>query len=546
MKKVAIYCRVSSALQEQEKTIESQLAELREICKDLQIVEEYIDDGWSGETLDRPDLERLRNDAKEGLFEAVYFHSVDRLSRNLYQQGILVEELKKRGIEIFIGGKPIANTPEGRFMFNVLGAAAEYEKEKILERTRRGRIYKAKQKGIMGNIPPFGYNYTKKTTEREGYFTINKKEAEIVNLIFDLYIEFQSITRVQKELALRGITPRKGGEKWSRSVIGGILRDEVYIGQGYYNKYRSIETKNKKKYRKKIKNGRELRKRDEWIPVKYPAIVDENKFKFVQEILAKKYKPFGQSKYFYLLSGLIRCANCSSTFTGCESGGNFYYRCSNRRKRLPFPQDCRVSHMRRDDLDRGVWKAIREAITNRKILIAHISHLANEIDKSEGILKEEKDNLLQEKNSLAIKKRRLDDLYFKELKSIEEYQRQMSEFNQEENKINEKLNEIEFKLTQVINRPLILKNIRYFCNLAKQKIQVLNLEQRQQFLRYLIDGITLDSNKRRARVIGYVPVETQDFDQFFAQMNLFPEQIGALSMLRNLCANQLKKAKLQF
>ena len=136
MKKVAIYARVSTERQEQQKTIESQLAELREVCKNFQVVREYIDEGWSGETLARPALDRLRDDAKQEIFEAVYVHSVDRLSRNLYQQGILVEELQRRRIEIFVGEKSIDDTAEGKFVFNVLGAAAEFEKEKILERTR--------------------------------------------------------------------------------------------------------------------------------------------------------------------------------------------------------------------------------------------------------------------------------------------------------------------------------------------------------------------------------------------------------------------------
>jgi len=95
------------------KTIKSQLEELREICKNFQVVREYIDDGWSGETLAGPALDRLRDDAEKSLFEAIYVHSVDRLSRNLYQQGILVEELRGRGIEIFIKDKPIDNTLEG-------------------------------------------------------------------------------------------------------------------------------------------------------------------------------------------------------------------------------------------------------------------------------------------------------------------------------------------------------------------------------------------------------------------------------------------------
>ena len=166
MKRVAIYCRVSSALQEREKTIESQLAELREVCKDFQIVKEYIDNGWSGETLDRPALDNLRNDAKEGLFEVVCIHAIDRLSRNLHYQGILVEEFKKRDIEVLIKDKKIEDTAEAELLLNMLGAVAQYEKAKILERTKRGKLYKARRGVVVGTRGPFGYDYIKKTKEK--------------------------------------------------------------------------------------------------------------------------------------------------------------------------------------------------------------------------------------------------------------------------------------------------------------------------------------------------------------------------------------------
>jgi len=530
MKKVAIYARVSTALQEQEKTIQSQLAELREICKGFEVFKEYIDDGWSGETLDRPALDQLRNDAKEGLFETLYVHSVDRLSRNLYQQGILVEGLKKCGVEIYIGDKSIADTPEGRFMFNVLGAAAEYEKEKILERTRRGRIYKAKQKGIVGYIPPYGYDYIKRTSEVEEHFSINNKEAEIVNLIFDLYLNFQSITRVQKELSLKGIPSRKGCVKWSRSTIGDILRDETNIGVGYYGKYRSVEIENGKKYRRRVKTGRQLRDKSEWIRVNFPNIVDENKFRFAQEILSKKYKPFGKCKYFYLLSGLIKCANCGSTFTGAGNGVHPYYRCSNRRKQLPFPQDCRVRHMRKEDLDDAVWTTVSEAIINRKILIAHISHLANKITQSKDTLEKEKERLLIEKNGLIQKKNRLLEIYTDGDISKEQFLEKTESYNQKGEEVNKKIEELDSKLKQIISRPVIIKDLQYFCDLAKQKIRLFNPEQRQQFLKLVLEEIDLDSNKRRAKIVGYVPVEAQDFEQFFAQIHFSSEQNSALSM----------------
>ena len=527
MKKVAIYARVSTERQEQQKTIESQLAELREICKSFQVVKEYIDDGWSGETLARPALDQLRDDAKQEIFEAVYVHSVDRLSRNLYQQGVLVEELRRRGIEIFVGEKPIDDTAEGKFMFNVLGAAAEFEKEKILERTRRGRLYKARTKGFVGYIPPYGYNYIKKNSEREGRFVVNKKEAEIVNMIFDLYLDFQSINRVCKELALRSIKPRKGGQKWSRSTIRDILRDETYIGTGYYAKYQSIEIDNRKKYNRRAKAGRKLRDKKEWIPVKFLPIVDKDKFTTAQDLLSKKYKPFGKSKYFYLLSGLIRCKECRSTFTGSESGGNFYYRCTNRRKRAPFPTDCNAKHMRVEDLDSAVWDAVSKAIMNPGILTAHVFHLADQITESEGSLNEKKQQLLREKKALNVKKKKLDELYFKGLKSIKEYEDRVREFNQEEGRVNERMNEIETKLVQRIDRPQTIKHIRYFCNLAKKRLQDLTLEQKQRFLRFLIDKIVLDSTKREAKIIGEIPPKEEDLQE----MANPSEQIGALSML---------------
>lgn len=488
----------------------------------------------------RPALDRLRDDAKQEIFEAVYVHSVDRLSRNLYQQGILVEELRRRRIEIFVGEKSIDDTAEGKFVFNVLGAAAEFEKEKILERTRRGRLYKARTKGFVGYIPPYGYHYIKKSSEREGRFLVNQKEAEIVNMIFDLYLDFQSINRVRKELSLRSIKPRKGGEKWSRSTIRDILRDETYIGTGYYAKYESIEIDNGKKYNRRAKAGRKLRDKKEWIPVKFTPIVGKDKFTTAQDILSKRYKPFGKSKYFYLLSGLIRCKNCSSTFTGSESGGNLYYRCTNRRKRAPFPKDCNARHMRVGELDSAVWNAVSKAIMNPGILIAHIFDLADQITENEGSLNEKKAELVQKKKALNVKKQKLDELYFKGLKSIKEYGDLMREFNQEESKVNERMNEIETKLVQRIDRSQIIKHIRHFCSLAKRRLQNLTPEQKQLFLRFLVDEIILDSTKREAKIVGEIPPKEEDLQE----MANPSEEIGPLSMLsRNYgqcCTNCLR------
>ena len=546
MKKVAIYCRVSTALQEQEKTIESQLAELREICKDFQVVKEYIDNGWSGGTLDRPALDQLRNDAKEGLFEAVHVHSVDRLSRNLYQQGILVEELKKRGIEIFIGEKPIADTPEGRFMFNVLGAAAEYEKEKILERTRRGRLFKARKGIIVGHKAPYGYTYVKKNENKNGYYEINKEETEVVKLIFNLYLETKSVRGVAKELTKRNIKPRVG-KNWRTSTLHRILRNESYIGTTYYNKNQAIEGNNKeKKYRRRVNTRLKLRNKNEWIPIQIPAILDKNIFNIVQDLLKKQHKN-NQKKYFYLIgSGLIKCSNCGSTYSGEMSHNSPFYRCNERHRSFPLPRKCDAKMISAKRIEGVIWDSVSQAIMNPRILISHIKHLTMKISENQTALGKDKKEYLQEKEIIKQKKSRLLDIYTEGTISKDDYLQKIGELNLKEETLDSEIKEADAKLSQLIDRPLLIKDIKYFCNLAKQRINTFAPQVKQEFLGYLLDEIIFDSKRGMAKIIGYVPVEAEDIEKCFPITRgieqYFPIKSGAMSTA-SLCRDRQALAK---
>jgi len=100
MKKVALYCRVSSARQEKEKTIQTQIAKLKEIYKKTEIVKEYLDDGYSGAEIDRPALNQLREDAKNGVFNVVALYAFDRLSRKVGHQLVIKEELTRNDIQV--------------------------------------------------------------------------------------------------------------------------------------------------------------------------------------------------------------------------------------------------------------------------------------------------------------------------------------------------------------------------------------------------------------------------------------------------------------
>ena len=168
--RVAFYARVSSELQAQEQTIASQVAALRErIAADgLTLDEElaFLDDGVSGTTLTRPALERLRDGAYAGGFQKLYVHSPDRLARKYAYQVLLVDELRRDGVEIVFLNRAIGVSPEEDLLLQMQGMFAEYERAKILERSRRGKRHAA-QRGsvnVLGGAP-FGYRYV---TKRDG------------------------------------------------------------------------------------------------------------------------------------------------------------------------------------------------------------------------------------------------------------------------------------------------------------------------------------------------------------------------------------------
>jgi len=531
MIKAAIYCRVSTALQEQEKTIESQKAELEEICRKqgVQIVKEYIDNGWSGGTLDRPALDQLRTDASKGIFERVYFHSNDRLSRDLTNQGIIVEELERKGIEVFFYDKPIADTPEGKFLFQVLGAAAEFEKAKILERTRRGKLYKVKSGILVGGISPYGYSYIKKTKERDGYYKVNEEEAKIVNLIVDLYLQLGSVRAVAKELTKRNIKPREGLQ-WRTSTLHRILRNESYIGTTYYNKTYGIERDNGQKYRKRIKNGRKLRKKEEWISITVPPIIPKEKFYAVQSLLANNHRSFDNRKHSYLLSGLIKCGNCGSTYSGEINHGHSYYRCNNRHATFPLSNKCNAKMISTSKLDTVVWNTISEAIKNPKILINYIFHAVEEIQKNENkeTLAKQKQELITNIESLKSKKSRILELYADgTITDKSQIAEQIEIYNKQTEELERQIKDIDTKLDQNIDRPLQKQDIEYFCQLAAARLENLSFEERRFILTRLIEKIIFYSLEGRVKIIGRIPLlegKKVTLDE------ILNEQYGTMSM----------------
>lgn len=513
MKQVAIYARVSSEQQEKEKTIESQLAELREICKrdGVKIVKEYIDDGWSGATLARPALDQLRDDASKGLFEALYIFSSDRLGRDHIDQGLVLRELKKQGIEINFKDKLL--TEDNKLTSDFESLIAEHERRQILERTRRGKLYKAKNKGIVGTLPLYGYDYIPRTKTEEGYYKINFKEAKVVRLILELFIQHQNLYKVGRELEKRGLKSRTG-KTWGRWTMSKILSNETYYnGISYFNKTHAIEPKTSKvkKYRKNPKRGWELRNKEEWIPIKVPPILDKGKFDFIQELRARKRRFYSSKKNFYLLSGFLRCGNCHCSLSGetiktVNGGENKYYKCTNAIHTFPNPPTCRARRIRMKDLNEAVWGQISQAITSPKILLSLISHLGKDDNKNRVLLEEEKKSLIKEKGKIDKKKNKLLELYAEEGIEKKALLEKIGDFSQAEKEMDRNLKEIEARLSQIGNKSIVIKSLQEFCKMTKAQLQTLSQTQKKDLLKALIKEIVYYPDKREAKIVGHIPL----------------------------------------
>jgi site-specific DNA recombinase len=492
MKCSAIYARVSTDKQEQQKTIDSQLAELREACRrdGSEAVEEYTDNGVSGATLERPALDRLRDDASRGLFQRVYILSPDRLARKYVYQALVLEELKKRGVEAVFLNKSFEDNPEDQLLLGIEGLLAEYERAKIMERTRRGRMHRARQGEIVTSTPPFGYHLVRDVKERHAYYTVNGDEAEVVRLIFSLYLKLRSTTQVSKDLYKRGIRSKLGSKVWHPCVLNHVLRSECYVGRAYYNK-----TQGTGKYRD----------RAEWILIPVPSIVDAKTFQLAQEILSQH--GGGRKIREYPLAHLVRCAHCGSTYVGNLSNHRTrpYYRCTNRRRRFPLPPNCYAKLIRAERLEAGVINALRDALLKPEILLTHLREQAAQIrlKAKEATGEIEKSNFKLAR--LEEKQQKLLDLYLDGRVSKDEYIDKKEAIERDMADTEGVGRRLRREVPQVDEQAL-RDSIGHFSALAKEKLDSESPVVVGQFLRLLVEEVIYDWQKQQALVKAHFPL----------------------------------------
>lgn len=512
--RAALYARVSTEEQREGQTINSQVSELEHFAreKQWQVVGVYKDDGWSGSLLARPELDRLRDDASKQLFDIVIINDVDRLARDVSHLGIVKRGLEKHGVQVVFRKLPADKSPTYNLMVNILGSFAEFERELILDRTRRGRRHKVEVRQLhIGSIPPYGYRYIHKdkATGKEGHLEVNPEEAVVVKRIFEwVGKEGLSARKVTKRLTDIKATPRKGGGLWGKSSVLRILRCETYTGIWHYNKHELCEPKNLGKslsYKRSLKCSLRKRDKSEWLPVKLPEhlkIVDRNLWEHTQRQLDRNTSFSSRnSKHNYLLSGLIRCGGCGGRYVGDPCHGRFYYRCFARCKKY--------SMIREEVINQAVWQAIKEAILNPSIIANQLAKVYRHRTSNSTEVKTEQEEIEAALMALRKEEERILEAYRLNILSPEQLRRECEKLNARKKSLEERRS----KLSQIRNAqefPAIRRSLLDYCKIVAGRLKDFNREQQKRFLQLIVDEIAFEGTQ--VRIIGILPISERKTD----------------------------------
>jgi site-specific DNA recombinase len=509
MTTAAIYARVSSARQREEQTIASQTAALLEhaVAQGLEVPAAWIfeDEGYSGATLVRPGLERLRDLAAQVGVDILLCYSPDRLARKYSYQALLVEEFARVGTEVRFLKGPRSDSPEDALLVQFQGMIAEYERAQIGERTRRGKLHRARA-GVVNVLSgaPYGYRYVRRSEHAEARYEVTEPEATIVQEIYGRYVEDQlSIADLTRWLTAQGVPTVTGKNRWDRSTVWGILRNPAYVGRAGFAKT-AVSDRRPAVTRRVRLQGRKLsrhpahrdRPREEWIEIPVPAIVSEEIFAAAARRLDDN-KRFAarNSKVPSLLQGLVSCQRCGyacyRTSTRTSARKLSYYRClGSDGWRYEHGPVCSVRPIRQDELDALVWAHVTSLLADPALIRNELDRRLCELRQSDPT-KAQRGRLELELSRVSSAASRLLAAYQEDLISLDELRVRMPDLRKRESSLKAQLDALEAQQLDHESYLALAENLESFLIRLREGAEAASIEDRQRILRLLVRDVLL-------------------------------------------------------
>ena len=501
MRMAAIYARVSSEQQREENTIASQTASLIEFARshDLEVPEEWVfeDEGYSGATLERPGLERVRDLAAEGQIQVVLAYAPDRLSRKYAYQILLIEEFARHGVETLFVKSPQGDSAEDQLLVQFQGMIAEYERAQILERSRRGKRHRAHsgEISVMSNAP-YGYRYIRKTDEAPAAYIVMKPRPVWCGACMRCIPWRDSASaRSPAGSTLKASRLARLSARWERSTVWAVLRNPAYRGVACFGKTRaSARTRVMRPQRRRgvttpsTTAGHE-RPREEWIEIPVPALVSEESFARAQELLQEnKIRSRRRTIAPSVVQGLVSCAKCgyafSRTSTQTSARKIHYYKCigSDSWRKLGGPVCDNRRFVRQELLDQIVWAEVIRLLEEPALIQQELDRRLAAARSSDPTKKREQ-SLQRELTHVGKGIERLLNAYQEGLLSIEQLRERMPVLRQREQTLRAELQAIADQTNDRAAFLRLAETLTAFLARLRSAAETLSVTERQRIVR---------------------------------------------------------------
>jgi site-specific DNA recombinase len=489
--RIGIYARVSTQRQAQADGLAQQLERLQAHAGQhgWTVAPENVfrDDGYSGATLTRPGLERLRDRVALRDLDGILITAPDRLARNYVHQVLLLEEITATGCQVHFLDRPMSQDPHDQLLLQIRGAVAEYERSLIAERMRRGRLRKL-QAGVL--LPwirvPYGYRVDPDRPRDPAGVRQDEAEAAVVAEMFTWYAdEGRSLYGLAKKLHQDAVRPPRSRTRWSMPGLRGILTNPVYTGEVYAGRIQEAC------WTGTTATPRRIRAREDWMAVaSIPAIVTQEQFDRVQAKLARNRQFAGRNNtaQSYLLRGLVSCGVCGlACFGRCLQSQYRYYCCRGKLTALHSYREtkCRSRCIPAEPMESLVWEDLCRLLTHPEAISyalerAHGGHwLPQDLQARRDALKRGQVRVEQQIE-------RLIEAYLSEVVGLEEYRRRRHDLEQKAQSLGAQRQQLEAQGDRQSEIARVSLSIDEFCRRVQKGLEQATWEQKRQLIEWLV------------------------------------------------------------
>ena len=457
----------------------------------------YIDDGFSGYSLDRPAMSQLLQDARARKFDLILVYKLDRFSRRLRDILNILDELDSLGVQFKSATEPYdTTTSSGKLMLQQLGSFAEFERNRIIERVVPGMVRGVQAGHWQGaRYSPFGYRYDK-TTKR---LSIEESEAKLVREIFKRYIAGESTQEIGGDFYERKVPSRSGGE-FNSSLIRRIIRNKIHIGKLVWNEHHYDKKQRTLRGYRYVKNDpSEIIEADGL----HEAIISEDVFYRAQSIMDRnrKGKFYKRHKRDYPVSGILTCAKCGSSYHGIYNVSNHmtgekraYYRCSGRASKNIH---CGNSDLRAEIPEAHIFGILESLFSSPEIQKQRLKNLIADRYQEEATSEtsRELEGLKKELQECSNKLAKLTDVYLAGTITKEIFEQKAQNLRNEEGELRIKIERKELQLIEKEESNDYLKRAEEVAKSADSMNENLHPSLRKELLKLIFKKVLIEDQK---------------------------------------------------